>query len=949
MAKTKKIETGSTKRLSQAQENQDEMFEKSVEQELEESRTTKKVECLGITFDNDEERRKYFTEKLKDKLNDPEFRKIEGFPIGSDEDILALSDPPYYTACPNPFLDKFIDLNINTSNDHRVGIEPYSSDISEGKEDPIYNVHAYPTKVPPNAIVPLIKHYTQENDLILDPFSGTGMTSVASQRLPNRNYVLQDLSPAATHISSILNSNHDLRAFKRIATTILKAIEDKNGWMYQTKIRNKKESIRYFVWSDVYFCDSCGKNIRIWDIEGTESVGGLKNEKPCSHCGALISKQKMQPVIESYYDPILGDSINRIKCEPVLKVIVKKNRSQKLHVSENDLLVLKHINDLSITFVPITKKMLFKDGEWGDQWRSSYHKGVTHSHHFYTTRNYWILSDIWQEINEYQTYECFRLLRFWFTSSLSRLTRLNRYMAQHNRHVGPLAGTLFIGPIQAEISPFYFFSNKLNDIISTFQGHHKNNTGQGIVSTSSSTKLNVPDCCVDYIFTDPPFGDNLMYSELNFLTETWLGVFTNQKQEAVIAKSQTKSLHEFKILVEGAFSESYRVLKPGRWITVEFHNSRNSVWVAIQEALMASGFVIADVRVLDKEKGTTKQLTQSGTVKQDLIITAYKPNDGLEDRFRLEAGTEEGVWDFVRTHLKQLPVLVEKNNKVEIIAERQKFLLYDRMLAFHVQRGVSVPISATDFYNGLTSRFSERDRMFFLSEQVVRYDKAKAKSISIDQLELFIKDESSAIEWLQFHLQTKPQSFQVIHPQFMKEIAGWEKHEKSLELLELLEQNFLCYDGEGDVPNQIHAYLSSDFKELRKLEKDNPSLRGKAKDRWYIPDPNKAGDLEKIRDKALLKEFWEYLPSGYIPPKPEIFSGQLSLLEDRKKRDIPTGKRLKIIRLEAVRAGFKHCWQNKDYHTIIAVGNRIEENILQEDPKLLMWYDQAQTRLGENT
>jgi hypothetical protein len=299
--------------------------------------------------------------------------------------------------------------------------------------------------------------------------------------------------------------------------------------------------------------------------------------------------------------------------------------------------------------------------------------------------------------------------------------------------------------------------------------------------------------------------------------------------------------------------------------------------------------------------------------------------------------------------LKQLPVLVEKNNKVEIIAERQKFLLYDRMLAFHVQRGVSVPISATDFYNGLTSRFSERDRMFFLSEQVVRYDKAKAKSISIDQLELFIKDESSAIEWLQFHLQTKPQSFQVIHPQFMKEIAGWEKHEKSLELLELLEQNFLCYDGEGDVPNQIHAYLSSDFKELRKLEKDNPSLRGKAKDRWYIPDPNKAGDLEKIRDKALLKEFWEYLPSGYIPPKPEIFSGQLSLLEDRKKRDIPTGKRLKIIRLEAVRAGFKHCWQNKDYHTIIAVGNRIEENILQEDPKLLMWYDQAQTRLGENT
>ena len=60
------------------------------------------VTCLGMTFPSDEERRKYFTEKLREFLADPEFRKIEGFPIGSDEDILNLSDPPYYTACPNP-------------------------------------------------------------------------------------------------------------------------------------------------------------------------------------------------------------------------------------------------------------------------------------------------------------------------------------------------------------------------------------------------------------------------------------------------------------------------------------------------------------------------------------------------------------------------------------------------------------------------------------------------------------------------------------------------------------------------------------------------------------------------------------------------------------------------------------------------------------------------------
>jgi len=66
------------------------------------------VECLGMTFQNDDERRKYFLEKLAEKLKDPAFRRIEGFPIGEDEDILALSDPPYYTACPNPWLADFV-------------------------------------------------------------------------------------------------------------------------------------------------------------------------------------------------------------------------------------------------------------------------------------------------------------------------------------------------------------------------------------------------------------------------------------------------------------------------------------------------------------------------------------------------------------------------------------------------------------------------------------------------------------------------------------------------------------------------------------------------------------------------------------------------------------------------------------------------------------------------
>jgi hypothetical protein len=288
-------------------------------------------------------------------------------------------------------------------------------------------------------------------------------------------------------------------------------------------------------------------------------------------------------------------------------------------------------------------------------------------------------------------------------------------------------------------------------------------------------------------------------------------------------------------------------------------------------------------------------------------------------RRKLTAGTEDGVWDFVRTHLKQLPVFVSKDGQAEVIAERQNYLLFDRMVALHVQRGVTVPLSAAEFYKGL-GRFSERDGMFFLPDQVVEYDKKRMTVREILQLQLFVSDEESAIQWLKQQLTRKPQTFQDINPLFMKEVGGWQKHEKPPELSELLEQNFLRYDGKGEVSSQIHSYLSSNFKDLRNLAKDDPALKAKGKDRWYVPDPNKAGDLEKLRERALTREFEEYRESEQ--------------------------KRLKVFRLEAVRAGFKKAWQDRDYNTIIQVAEKIPDTVLQEDPKLLMWYDQAATRTG---
>jgi len=935
------------------------------------------VECLGMKFENDERRREYFLEQLRQKLKDPEFRKIEGFPIGSDEDILALSDPPYYTACPNPFIAEFIQHYGKPYDPSKpYSREPFAADVSEGKNDPIYNAHSYHTKVPHKAIMRYILHYTTPGDVIFDGFSGTGMTGVAAQLCGDKNAVeslgytiandlsvvnekgdtysslglrysvLNDLSPAAAFITANYNLSCDVPRFQEAARNLLARFAKEWGWMYETTHQGSKVKgrINYTVWSDVFLCSQCQGEIVFWDV--AVEHGDVKETAFCPHCNTEVSKSNLDRSTTTLIDTALGTPIQKARQVPVLINYSSGKTKYEKTPDEGDLDLLRRIERVSIDDWYPTKRI----DEDIDLWYERDYRalGIYSIDSFFTRRS--LISVAWfrREIEAVSSIDqrLRNFLWFWFQSVLMGFSKLNRYLKNAFSQVNRLlSGTLYVGAMQSEVSPWYSLEGK----ITRFSALSAIRSNAAIVSTSSTAKIGLPDSSIDYIFVDPPFGSNIIYSDLSVVWESWLRLFTNTGQEAVVhrrKKSHAFTLDNYTELMCECFAAMYSALKPARWITVEFHNSKNSVWTAIQEALTRAGFVIADVRTLDKQMQTFKQVTAAGAVKQDLVISAYKPNGGLEARFKLEAGTEDGVWDFIRTHLKQLPIFASKDGQAEIIVERQNYLLFDRMVAFHVQRGVTVPLSASEFYAGLAQRFSERDGMFYLPEQVAEYDKRRMTVREVLQLQLFVIDEASAIQWLKQQILTKPQTFQDIHPQFLKELGGWQKHEKPLELSELLEQNFLRFDGNGLVPEQIHSYLSSNWSEMRKKAKDDPALRAKAKDRWYVPDPNKTGDLEKLRERSLLKEFWEYLPSGYKPAKPDSQEGFIPGLEP-KPAPIPSGKKMKVIRLEAVRCGFKHCWQNRDYRTIIAVAQRIPEDILQEDPKLLMWYDQALTRSGK--
>ena len=192
-------------------------------------------------------------------------------------------------------------------------------------------------------------------------------------------------------------------------------------------------------------------------------------------------------------------------------------------------------------------------------------------------------------------------------------------------------------------------------------------------------------------------------------------------------------------------------------------------------------------------------------------------------------------------------------------------------------------MTAAEFYAVLDQRFPVRDDMYLLPEQVEAYERHRMTFKELAQLELFITNEASAVQWLRQLLRKKPLTYAEIQPKFFEEVqAGLADWEELPELQDLLEGSFLQDE----------------------------------RDRWYVPDPKKAVDLEKARTQVLLREFEEYA------------SGKGRLLS---------------FRSEAVRAGFKDAWGRRDLATIVKVGERLPADAFVEDQALLFYYDNART------
>lgn len=750
-------------------------------------------------------------EKILEDLE--KVRDIEGFPIGDVEDILQLSDPPYYTVYPNPYIKDFID-KYGTVYDEKTDSydkEPFLEDISHGRTDSVYNIHFYHTKVPPQAIESYINHYTEKGDLVLDFFSGSGMTGVAALRL-DRYPLLIDLST----LCGLINYNNlkliDLYKFERFAYDIFDKVYSEYSYLYGVE-GNPEIQRNFTVWTSVHLCPFCSNEFLFSDAKS------IKRNIACPTCGSEIKSKTLQYKF---------DSENVAVFKPVEIHFIQGNRRVSYPVDDLEIDLIQKVEQMSIPYWYPSNRM-----PDGDESRRNDKYGLTHTNHFFTKRNLLILSAFFHHIENAEIEDVYKKrLKYALTGAMSRLTVFNRYMPRHNRHVGPLSGTLYLPKLFAEINPFKNIKEKIEAIIKA-KYEYKNNSF--FVSNQSATDLNnIPNNSIDYIFIDPPFGENIMYSELNFIFESWLKILSNNKQEAIVNKTQNKDELDYSNLIKSSLKEGYRLLKPNRWITVEFHNSKASIWRIIQEALFKSGFVVAQVLTLDKQKGTTKQLTNPGTVKNDLIIKAYKPDSKFCKKFSLKAGMNLER-EFIEMHLNKLPI--ESN------VERTSQMLFSKYLAQYIQNRFEVRLDASEFYEMLNKDFEERNGYWFNIEQVSEYEEKlklsyKLDSIDMDQTILGISNEKTAIIWLAQFLHV-PRTYDEIYNNFIKSLLISDDQIPELKII--LNENFVTESGKYRLPFGLERKEKEEIRDKR-LQKEFDNI---------LDEAQKLRKIKEVRKEAL--------------------------------------------------------------------------------------------------
>ena len=510
--------------------------------------------------------------------------------------------------------------------------------ITAPRTDPIYNCHSYLTKVPIEAIKPFIEAFTEPGEFVADFFAGSGMTGLAALSI-GRFARLSDISALGQHIARGYLQNVDASTLRAEGDRVLRAARKAIGDLYSTKraLDGEPQEMIRTVWSFTYTCPACSSPLVYF--EHLDKRG--KPPAKCPSCSGPFEKRLWTR----------GEDV------PVIVVVHGKDGKQREQpVSEHDRKAIKRaLKDKRLDEIPTQK--IEQDREMYS--RSGLGKaGMTETKRFFSPRNAIALLELWKVINAVKDKSVRQKLRFVFTAILPRASKRYQWSAQ--RPLNAQNQTYYIAPVYYEWNVFELFGRKVNAAISANEELFAKQSlfdapGNADVSydLASADRLeHLADSSIDYVFTDPPFGSNIFYSDMNLFHEAWLGHFTDYKSEAVVhttGKRKNGAEERYQRLLQKAFEEAWRVLKPGKYMSVVFGNSSGRIWGLVQRALRDAGFKSTPVHVaiLDKGQRSVKGLNSGseGVVTVDLILTVQKPlkNEARDDARPLVTGDKQAL------------------------------------------------------------------------------------------------------------------------------------------------------------------------------------------------------------------------------------------------------------------------------------------------------------------
>lgn len=516
---------------------------------------------------------------------------------------------------------------------------PVNISISGRRNSALYTAHSYHTKVPPEAITPFLEHFTRPGDLVLDMFCGSGMTGVAAA-MTGRNAILNDLSPAAAHLAWNHTNPCDPEqlgtAFKELENKIAPTIRE----LYATQDAEGEQGLIYWtMWSTRHKCLECDKKFSMWDTVDREN-GRMGTTVECPHCAATL-KRKAISTIDSVpvwisYKSKAGKRLEK----PADKADINKAQS----FTREDIAEWYP----SVPLGPDREMYL----------RCALHlKGITEVVDFYTARNLKALAVMWAAIEEVKDHRSRSALMFAFTNTAWHGTRMRRFNARGGQR--PLTGTLYIPQLSSEVNVMEVMRNKIAQLKRYYVAYTPQLKQAPYILNGSATDLQgLADASIDYVFTDPPFGSNLFYADCNLIWESWLGRITDTANEAVVNSSLGvaaggKTLENYETLMTLSLHEMSRVLKPGGWATIVFHNTDGEVWNALHNAAVSAGFEFHEAASLDRKqqshKGYKGRSGEQDVAHFDVVMNLRKPMTELEKvkRVAIEKGVSLILSDLV--------------------------------------------------------------------------------------------------------------------------------------------------------------------------------------------------------------------------------------------------------------------------------------------------------------